>query len=127
MSLQFGRTRVLVISHSWIGPGRFEDRTASFSAFVRALGEQAADNAPDARFSTTGVATQDAIIWAVGLLGGGAGALLLFSISAGAASMGIAMSARMIFLLILLFAVTPWLKRPSPRLDPRDLPPAVLG
>jgi len=127
VSLRFPRGRTLIISHSWAGPGQFEDRTASFAAFVRALGRQAADSAPDARFGATGVAMQDAFLWTGGLLGGGALALVLFAISAGAADMGIAMAARLVFLLILMFAVTPWLRPASPRLDPRDLPSGLLG
>lgn len=126
VSLRFPRGRVLVVSHSWAGPGRFEDRSAGFSTLVRALALRAADSAPAARFTTTGVAAQDAFIWAVALLGGGAAALVLFSMTAGAAAMGIAMAARMVFLLILIFAVTPWLRPAAPALNPRDLPHGLL-
>jgi len=126
VALGFPRGRVLVISHSWAGPGRFEDRTDSFSAFVRALAARAADLSPALRVSTTSVVAQDAVIWTTALIGGGAAALLIFSMTAGAAAMGIAMAARMAFVLILIYAVTPWLRPAAPPLDPRDLPAGLL-
>lgn len=127
MSLSFPRGRVLLISHSWIGPGRFEDRGAGFAAFVRTLAARAAEANPNLKATTMAVGAQDALIWAVALIGGGAVALLLFSMTAGTAAMGIAMAARMAFVLILIYAVTPWLRPASPPLDPRDLPPGLLS
>lgn len=124
--LAFTGGRATITSHSWAGPGRFDDRSDSFSALVRALAARAADLAPAARFSTAGTDLYGAVTWTVGLLAIGVGVLLVFSLTAGAAGLGVSLAARMLFVLILIFAVTPWLKPPAPKLDPRDLPRGLV-
>jgi hypothetical protein len=124
--LQFARGRCVIASHSWRGPGRFDDRTDTYSPFVRTLVAQAADHAPRARFATAGLEIGEAFLWTIGLLGIGAVVLLVTSISAGAASLGIALAARLVFVLILMLAAQPWLAGRTGALDPAALPGDLL-
>lgn len=124
--LQFARGRCVIASHSWRGPGRFEDRMESFSPLVRALAVRAADLAPRARFATAGLELGEAFTWTMGLLGVGIVVLLISSISAGAASLGITLAAHLLFVLILMIAALPWLKGRTAVLDPRAIPSALL-
>lgn len=111
-----------LVSHGWSGPGRFEDHTASYSPLVRALAARLADLAPGARIAAAGLDSQGGMSWIIGLLGAGVVALLVFSLMAGAAGLGVSLAARLLFALILIFAVTPWLKPRLASLDPRALP-----
>lgn len=122
----FPRGRVTLVSHSWAGPGRFEDRSDAYGALVRAAAARMAEAAPAARIGRAEPSAQGALTWTVGLLGAGAAAMLLFSLSAGAAGLGVDLSSRMLFVLILIFAVTPWLKPTAPALDPRALPRSLV-
>ena len=116
----------MIASHSWRGPGRFDDRMETFSPLVRAIAETAADLAPRARFATAGLELGEAFVWTMGLLGAGIIVLLLSSISAGAASLGITLAAHLLFVLILMFAALPWFRGRTATLDPRAIPPALL-
>lgn len=124
--LVFAGGRATILSHSWAGPGRFEDRSDSFSTLVRSLATAAAELAPAARFSTAELGGHGAMTWAAGLLGAGVAVLLVFSLTAGAAGLGVSLAARLLFVLIMIFTVTPWLRPPAPKLDPRDLPRALV-
>ena len=62
------------------------------------------------------------VTWSIGLLGAGVAALLVFSLLSDTASLGVSLAARLLFALIMIFAVTPWLRPQPPALDPRDLP-----
>ena len=126
MTLQFAKGRCVIPSHSWRGPGRFEDRTGTFSPLARALAETSADLAPRARFATAGIEIGEAFLWTMGLLGIGAVVLLISSISAGAVSLGVALAARLVFVLILMLAALPWLKGRTATLDPRTIPRSLL-
>ena len=114
-----------IVSHSWSGPGRFEDRTGDFGRFVRALAASLADVAPGARVTAAGHGGLGGVTWTIGLLGAGVAALLVFSLLSDTAGLGVSLAARLLFALIMIFAVTPWLKPPPPGLDPRDLPRAL--
>lgn len=120
--LSFPRGRVTLVSHSWSGLGRFEDRTDSFGLFVRTLAARLAEVAPGARVAAAGQGGLDGITWIIGLLGAGVAALLVFSLLSDTAGLGVSLAARLLFALIMIFAVTPWLKPRPPALDPRDLP-----
>lgn len=126
MVLQFAKGRCVIASHSWKGPGRFDDRMETFSPLVRAIAEAAADLAPRARFATAGLELGEAFVWTMGLLGAGIVVLLLSSISAGAASLGITLAAHLLFVLILMFAALPWFRGRTATLDPRAIPMALL-
>lgn len=123
--MTFGRRRVVIASQSYVAPGRFEDRLSSFSTLARALAAVGADLAPRAKFGTAGFQVREAFTWVIGLLGLGAAAMLMFSLTAGMAAVGIEMAARMGFVLILLLAALPWLNR-SVVFDPHDPPTDLL-
>lgn len=125
LQLSFGRARVIIIAQSYVGPGRVEDRLASFSAFARILAHQAADAAPAARFNLARIEARPALTWVAGFLAIGVVALLLSSLGAGMAGVGVDMAARMSFVLILLLAALPWLSR-GDGFDPRDPPRDLL-
>lgn len=125
LQLSFGRARMVIIAQSYAGPGRVEDRLDSFSAFVRALSREAADAAPAARFDLARIEARPALTWVIGLLAIGAVAVLVSSLGAGMAGVGIDMAARMSFALILLLAVLPWLSG-GDSFDPRDPPRDLL-
>lgn len=126
VTLRFAGGRCVIPSHSWRGPGRFDDRMETFSPLVRALAERAADLAPRARFVTAGLELGEAFLWTMGLLGIGAVVVLAVSIGAGAVSLGLDLSARLVFVLILMVAALPWLKRGGGALDPRAIPGSLL-
>lgn len=123
--LTFGRRRISIASQSYLGPGRFEDRLESFSTLARAVAAVGADLAPRARFGLAGFEARPALAGVMGLLALGAAAMLLFSLTAGMAAVGVDMAARMAFVLILTIAVLPWLKRGAP-FDPHDPPRDLL-
>lgn len=122
--LTFGRRRIVLVSQSYQGPGRFEDRLASFSTLARAIAAVGADLSPRARFGLARLEARAALVGMVALTAFGAAATLAFSLSAGMAAVGIDMAARMVFVLLLLTAALPWIGAGRP-FDPQD-PPADL-
>lgn len=118
---------VLVPSQSWRGPGLFEDRSAAFAAFVRALAGQAAEAAPQARFLAGQAQVRSGLVWTMLLLGAASALMLAFSFSADFGGFAVALAARMVFLMILIVAALPWIDRRAGTFDPRDIPPALLG
>lgn len=126
LTLSFGRRKTILTSQSYLGPGRFDDRLASFSLFVRAVAAVASDLAPKARFEIAGVmAPREAVTWVMGFLAFGTVVMLLFAFSPGMMAISIEIAARMAFLLILLAAALPWLGR-GQGLDPHALPEDLL-
>jgi len=123
--LTFGRRRLSIASQSYLGPGRFEDRLSSFSTLARAIAAVGADLAPRARFGQARFEARAALVFAIGLTASGAAAMLLFSLSAGMASVGVDMAARMSFVVILMLAALPWLNQGAP-FDPHDPPSNLL-
>lgn len=120
----FGRRRLVIVSQSYLAPGRVEDRLASFSTLARALAAVGADISPRARFGVAQLRARQALTWTMGLLALGAAAMLVSSLTAGMAAVGVEMAARMAFVLILLAAALPWLDR-GVAFDPHA-PPAHL-
>ena len=126
LTLRFGRRKTILTAQSWAGPGRFDDRLASFSLLARAVAAVASDLAPRARFELASVmAAREGLTWVMGLLGFGTVVLLLLAFTPGMAGVAIAIAARMAFVLILLLAVLPWLGR-GEGLDPHALPDDLL-
>lgn len=131
LTLVFGRRKTILTAQSYAGPGRFEDRLVTFSLLARALAAVAADLAAQGkgggvRFELAGVmAAREGLTWVMGLMGFGAGVMLLFAFTPGMAGISIAIAARMAFVLILLLAVLPWLGR-GEGLDPHALPDDLL-
>lgn len=125
LTLSFGRTKVVLTSQSYAGPGRYEDRLAGFSTLARAVAAVGADLAPRARFGVARLQARSALTWVMGLLALGAAAMLAFSLSAGMAGVGLDMAARMSFVLLLMVAALPWLGRGAD-FDPHDPPSDLL-
>lgn len=99
-----------------------------YAVFVRALAAEAGRRAPHARFQAEGGRIGAALTLTAALLAAGAGALALIAAMAGMAPLGLDLAARLAFLLILIFALTPWIERLGPRpLDPDALPDSLLG
>ncbi|USQ96784.1 hypothetical protein [Caulobacter sp. RL271] len=121
----FGKRRLVIVSQSYLAPGRFEDRLAGFSTLARALAAVGADLSPRARFGVARLQTRQALTWIMGLLALGAAAMLVFSLTAGMAAVGVEMAARMAFVLILLAAALPWLNHGA-TFDPHDPPTDLL-
>ena len=124
--LRFGRTAFAFSSQGWRGLGQPEDRSAAFSAFVRALAAHAADHAPSARFQVAGQAaawSQGGLYWIAALLGAALLTMVVMALSARQLALGLDLGARLLFVLILLLAAAPWLPGGGARrFDPRNLP-----
>lgn len=123
--LTFGRRRIVIVSQSYQGPGRFEDRLASFSTLARAVAAVGADLSPKARFGVARLEARAALTGMIALTAFGAVATLAFSLSAGMAAVGIDMTARMVFVLLLLAAALPWIGA-GRAFDPHDPPTDLL-
>lgn len=115
--LTFARGRMILPAMSYSHGLRPEDRSASFSAFIGAVAGTAAVVTPGARFRNAGTPLAQPLIWAIALLGSGAAALLLFAATAGAWSLGVALAARLVFVLILATGALPWLDRSPENMD----------
>jgi hypothetical protein len=101
---------------------------SDYAAFMRALAAAAAEQAPGARFETEGRRVTAILAMTAALLGAGAAAMALSALTAGLAPMALDLLARLGFLLILIFAVTPWIGRARPApLDPHALPALLTG
>ena len=102
-------------------------QTSDYGAFVRVLALAAAEQAPNARFHADGGRLAAVLVGAACLLGAGAAALAVSAVMAGLAPLAIELGARLVFLLIMIFALTPWIGRFAPqRLDPKILPAVLL-
>lgn len=100
---------------------------ASYAPFIAALAREVAAAAPTARYTVPAVATQGTVLGTAALLGGGAVALGVFSISAGQTDIGLALASRLLFVAILALALQPWLDRRAGRFEPLNIPPGLLG
>jgi hypothetical protein len=117
--LDFGRRDLTIVC----GP-----RASDYGDFVSALARAAAEAAPEARFQAEGGRLAAMLVMIAALLGAGAAAMALAAVMAGLAPLGLDLAARLGFLLILVFAVTPWISRAtSAALDPNALPEALLS
>jgi hypothetical protein len=103
--LTFPRARLAIpaVSHEGLRP---EPRPESFEALLGAVAAQAHLEPPAARSGAV-----EAMVWIIALMGVGALALLAFAAAAGAWRLGVALAARLVFVLIFAAAVLPWLRR----------------
>lgn len=115
--LTFARGRLTIPAMSYTRGLRPENRAASFAAFVGAVAGAAAVTTPGARFRNAGTSMAEPLIWMVGLLGAGALVLLLFAATAGAWTLGVALAARLVFVMILAVGALPWLDRAPKNMD----------
>lgn len=117
--LRFGRRDLTIVG----GPDAI-----GYAAFVSALARAAAGVAPQAHFQAEGGRLAAMLMMSAALLGAGAVAMALAAVMAGLAPLGLDLAARLSFLVILVFAIAPWIGRAGPsRLDPNALPQALLG
>lgn len=121
----FGRRRLVIVSQSYVGPGRFEDRLAGFSTLARAVAAVGADLSPRARFGVARLEARAALTWMIGLTAFGAAAALLFSLTSGMVAVGVDLASRMVFVLLLLLAALPWIGAGA-AFDPQDPPSDLL-
>ncbi|CAN5903632.1 hypothetical protein BH11PSE1_BH11PSE1_29150 [soil metagenome] len=115
--LTFARGRLTIPAMSYTRGLRPENRAASFSTFIGAVAGAAAVTTPGARFRNAGSPVAEPLIWMMGLLGAGALVLLLFAATAGAWSLGVALAARLVFVMILAAGALPWLNRSVRNMD----------
>ncbi|MDO9245283.1 MAG: hypothetical protein Q7U11_02275 [Phenylobacterium sp.] len=109
--LTFARGRLTIPAMSYTRGLRPENRAESFAGFVGAVAAAAAVTTPGARFRNAGAPLAEPLTWMMGLLAAGAVMLLLFAATAGAWTLGVALAARLVFVLILAAGVLPWLNR----------------
>jgi hypothetical protein len=103
-------------------------KSEDYAAFVCALARAAARAAPHVRFEAEGGRLAGLLVMTSALLGAGAAAMAVAAVMAGLAPLGLDLAARLSFLLMLVFAITPWIGRAAPRsLDPNALPQALLN
>lgn len=115
MRLSFGRQVHTIVC----GP-----QVQHYAAFVYAL----ARAAPHARLEAEGGRLASVLVISSCLLAAGAVAMALAAVMAGLAPLGLDLASRLGFLLILVFAVTPWIGRTAPRqIDPDALPAGLVA
>ncbi|KQW73034.1 hypothetical protein ASE17_08760 [Phenylobacterium sp. Root77] len=103
--LQFQRRRVTIPALTYGGAMRPLDQTDTFEAFLAALSDAVPDR-PIRRPSPN----VEAVLWIMGLMAVGAAAVLFAAGVAGAWLLGVALAARLVFVVILGAAVLPWLR-----------------
>lgn len=112
LQLGFHRRRgVVLTSHSIRGLARFEDGTPAFKAFGRELLRQAGAASPRLRLARAGSVTASSLWWIVGALGAGALVVAASAIASGDGALGLDLGARLVFLLLLIIAILPWINR----------------
>ena len=104
--LQFQRRRLTIPALTYGEALRPPHQAAPLEAFLAAL-SQAAPDRPIRRPSPNA----EAVLWIMGLMAVGAAAVLLAAGVAGAWLLGVALAARLVFVVILGAAVLPWLGR----------------
>lgn len=124
LSLLFDEGRAAISSVSYEGlvrPPR--DQDAAFAAFCRDLLVDAADAAPTARFLRGAPAIASTLVWAMALLGAGAGVTILFAAVSGSAALGLDLGSRLLFAALIVGCAWPWLTDEARRaFDPHNLP-----
>jgi hypothetical protein len=109
--LSFPRRRLAIPALSYGGGLRALARTDSFEPFLAALTLALHDAAPAARLHPAGPGLLAPALWIMGLMGAGVVGMLAFAAASGSWTLGVTLSARLAFLLILTGAILPWLNR----------------
>ncbi len=124
--LHFGQRRLAIPAASF-GPRGIEPRLAEFSAFARALAAEGRAAAPAARFVMAGGADhRSPLIWAIALLGAGAGGMVLTAFGSVTGGLGLSLAAWLAFAALVLAAILPWLSAPELGFDPLAIPSSIL-
>mgnify|MGYP003147026800 CR=1 FL=1 len=98
----FARGRVRIPARSFGRGGRLEDHGESFVRLAEALAADSAAHAPQLRLGQPPRKAADMVVWTIVLCGAGVLA---------AWALGLALSARLLFVLILAAAALPWIGR----------------
>ena len=104
------------------------DQTPELAAFTEKLLARAALLAPSARYETGKSFVPGLFLGAAAILGAGILAVLLATLAAGSYALGLELAARLSFVLILMFALWPWIAALGlRRFDPAAIPPGLLS
>ncbi|MDP1616290.1 hypothetical protein [Phenylobacterium sp.] len=109
----FAKGRARIPARSFASGLKLERREDSFIALTEALAAQATAAAPQVRMGQARPQGAEMVIWTITLCGAGAVAVLGAAGLIGAWALGLALAARLVFVLILAAAVLPWIGRPG--------------
>ncbi len=107
----FARGRVRIPARSFGRGGRLEDHGESCVRLTDALAADSAAHAPRLRLGKPPRQEADLVVWTIVLCGAGVLAVMAAAAMIGAWALGLALSARLLFVLILALAVLPWIGR----------------
>lgn len=107
----FARGRVRIPARSFGRGGRLEDHGETFVALTEALAAESAAYVPRLRLGQAQPPSADMVVWTIALCGAGALAVMASAAMIGAWALGLALAARLVFVLILAAAVLPWIGR----------------
>jgi len=107
----FARGRVRIPARSFGRGGRLEDHGESFVRLAEALAADSAAHAPQLRLGQSPRRAADMVVWTIVLCGAGVLAVMAAAAMIGAWALGLALSARLLFVLILAAAALPWIGR----------------
>jgi hypothetical protein len=105
----FARGRVRIPARSFGRGGRLDDHGASFLRLAEALAAESAAHAPRLRLGQPRRQAADMVVWTIVLCGAGVLAVMAAAAMIGAWALGLALSARLLFVLILAAAALPWI------------------
>jgi len=126
LRLSFPKTSIAISSHGFEGLALYRDQGAVFGAFVRAVLVQAAAKAPGAQYEVGAARGAGMLAGAAAILAAGVLIVLVAAIVGRQWALGLELSARLGFVLLLMIAVAPWLRRERRHsFDPAS-PPADL-
>lgn len=107
----FARGRARIPARSFVSGVRLERHDDTFIALTEALAAQATDAAPQVRLGQTRPQAGEMVVWTIALCGAGAVAVIGAAGLIGAWALGLALAARLVFVLILAAAALPWIER----------------
>ncbi|MDP3489473.1 MAG: hypothetical protein Q8R71_04995 [Phenylobacterium sp.] len=107
----FARGRVRIPARSFGRGGRLDDHGPTFVQLTEALASESAAYAPQLRLGRPQRQAAEMLVWTIVLCGSGALAVMAAAAMIGAWALGLALAARLIFVLILTAAALPWIDR----------------
>ena len=107
----FARGRMRIPARSFASGMRVERHDDTFLALTDALAAQGAGAAPQVRLGQARPQAAEMVVWTIVLCGAGAVAVIGAAGLIGAWALGLALAARLVFVLILAAAALPWIER----------------
>jgi len=126
LRLTFAKASTAISSHGFEGLALYRDQGAVFGAFVRAVLVQAAGMATSAKYEIGAARGAGMLAGAAAILAAGVVIVLIAAIAGRQWALGLELSARLGFVLLLMIAVAPWLRRERSRIFDPASPPADL-